>query len=205
MRADDLSTFVGMALERGVPRTQIEQTLLAAGWTPKQTREALAGFADVAFPVPVPKPRPYTDARDAFLYGLLFVALGLSAYHLGMLLFQFIEHAFPAGAVLNLRNATRWPIAILVVATPVLLYTSWLVNRDIRIDPSRRSSKSRLQMIYFTLFVCAAVVVGVLAGLVYNLLGDELTIRFVLKCLVTAGVACAIFLYYRRDARVPAT
>ena len=72
---DDLTAFVRRALTSGIPRPDIERVLLEAGWSPRQVREALAAFADTTFPVPIPKPRAYTDAREAFLYGLLFVAL----------------------------------------------------------------------------------------------------------------------------------
>ncbi len=74
-RSDDLTTFVKEALTRGVPRTEIEGILVQSGWSKTQVSEALAAFAEVTFAIPVPKPRPYTDAREAFLYGLLFVAL----------------------------------------------------------------------------------------------------------------------------------
>ena len=183
-RPEELVIFVKEALARGTPRAEIEDILTQAGWSATQARDALASFADVTFPVPVPKPRLYTDAREVFLYGLLFVALSLSAYHLGMLIFRFIEQAFPLpGRVASLREATRWPIAVLVVSLPVFFYVSRLVKRDARLDPSRRASKSRIQMIYITLFVCASVVIGVLAGLVYSFLGGELTTRFILKSL----------------------
>jgi len=137
---EDLTTFVKEALTRGVPRAEIEDILLRAGWSMKQVSGALASFADSTFPIPVPKPRSYTDAREVFLYGLMFVALSLSAYHLGLLIFRFIEQAFPlAGSEASLREATRWPIAALVVALPVFFYVSLLVNRDSRLDPSRLS------------------------------------------------------------------
>lgn len=205
-RTEDLTTFVKEALTRGVPRAEIEGILLQSGWSKRQVSDALATFADVTFPIPVPKPRPYTDAREAFLYGLLFVALSLSAYHLGMLIFRFIEQAFPlTDSATSLGEATRWPISVLVVALPVFFYVSRLVNRDVRLDPSKRASKSRSQMTYITLFVCASVVIGILAGLVYNFLGGELTIRFILKSLTAAGIAAGVFGYYLRDMRVERT
>jgi hypothetical protein len=76
-----------------------------------------------------------------------------------------------------------------------------LVKRDIRLDPSRRASQIRSQLIYFTLFVCACVVIGVLAGVVYTFLGDELTTRFVLKSLTAIGIAAGVFAYYLNDMR----
>ena len=204
--AEDLTTFVKDALTRGVSRGEIEDILLKAGWSTRQVSDALATFADVTFTIPVPKPRPYTDAREAFLYGLLLMALALTAYHLGMLIFRFIEQAFPLpNDVRTLREATRWPIAVLVVALPVFLYVSRLVNRDVRLDPSRRASKNRTQVTYVTLFVCAAVVIGVLAGVVYEFLGGELTTRFILKSLTAAVIAAAIFAYYLRDMRIEPT
>lgn len=204
-RAEDLTGFVKEALTRGVPRPEIEHTLAQAGWSASEARDALASFADVTFPIPVPKPRRSTDAREGFLYSLLFVSLSLSAFHLGWLIFMFIEQALPVpGAVVGLRQATRWPIAALVVALPVFLYVSRLANRDVRRDPSRRASRSRIQTMYFTLFICASVVIGVLAGLVYSFLGDELTLRFILKSLTTAGLAAGVFAYYRRDMRAGA-
>ncbi len=201
-RPEDLATFVRDALTRGVARPDIERTLLQAGWSTKQARDALASFADMPFPIPVPKPRPYTEAREAFLHALLFLTLALCAYHLGMLIFRFIDAAFPPPGIASLRRATRWPISVLVVALPVLVYVSRLVNRDIRLDPDRRASKSRMQTIYVALFACAAVVIGVLAGLVYNFLGGELTVRFILKSLTAAAIAAGIFTYYQRDLHV---
>ncbi|MFQ5550769.1 MAG: DUF5671 domain-containing protein [Gemmatimonadales bacterium] len=207
-RSEDLTTFVKEALSQGVPRTEIEGILLESGWSKGQVSDALATFAEVTFPIPVPKPRPYTDARETFLYLLLFVALSFSAFNLGLLIFEFIEQAFPLTELErtgSLGEATRWPISVLVVALPVFFYVSRLVNREVRLDPSKRASKSRSQLTYLTLFVCASVVIGVLAGLVYSFLGGELTIRFILKSLTAAGIAAGIFGYYLGDMRVEST
>ena len=145
--SENLTTFVNQALTRGAPRAEIEGALLAAGWSKRQARDALAAFADVAFPIPVPRPRPYTDAREAFLYGLLFVALYVSAYHLGMLVFTFIERAFPQAAEIpRLREAIRGPASVLVVALPVFVYVSRLIDREVRSDPSKRGGAWRLSL-----------------------------------------------------------
>ena len=205
-RGEDLTTFVKEALARGVPRTEIEGILLQSGWSKRQVSEALATFADVAFPIPVPKPRLDTNARERFLYGLLFVVLFFSAYNFGSLMFAFIEQAFPlTDKPGSLQESTRWPISVLVVSLPVLFYVSRLINREASLDPGKRVSKNRSEMTYATLFVCAAVVIGVLANLVYNLLGGELTIRFILKSLTAVGIAAGVFGYYLRGMRVEAT
>jgi len=93
--AQDLDLFVRDALQRGRSRASIEKALMAAGWEPEQARAALAACAEVDFAVPVPRPRPYLSAREAFLYLVMFTTLYLSAYHLGALLFELINRRFP--------------------------------------------------------------------------------------------------------------
>lgn len=91
----ELRDFVAQSIHHGVARDDVERALLDAGWAREQVRAALATYAEVDFPVPVPRPRPYVSARDAFVYLALFLALGLSAYQLGALVFGIIDIAFP--------------------------------------------------------------------------------------------------------------
>lgn len=65
---DELLDFVRDALGRGVSRTQIEEALRRGGWTTDQIRGALTAYAEVDFPIPVPRARPYLSAREAFIY-----------------------------------------------------------------------------------------------------------------------------------------
>ena len=202
---DDLSDFVKAALSRGLPRPEIEAVLRQAGWTIDQVRSAMASFADADFPIPVPRPRPYLDARDAFLYLVLFSTLYVSAYHLGSLLFDIINAAYPDAADPDnptyARHAMRWSIASLIVSFPVFVYLSWLVGRDLAADPHKRHSKVRRWLTYMTLFFAAGVLVGDVISLVYSLLGGELSTRFVLKVLVVAFIAGTVFWYYLSDLR----
>ena len=200
--SDDVVQFVREALGRGASRDQIRQALRDAGWSAREVDDALQAFADVPFPVPVPRPQTNTDARETFLYGLMAVALGLSAYHLGALLFEAVEHLFPLpGETDRFGEATRWPVSILVVAVPVFVWVSRVIARDVRDDPGKRQSRNRSQSVFLILFVCATVVIGVLAGVVYTFLGGDLTVRFILKSAVAIGIAGAIFGWYLRDVR----
>lgn len=201
---DPLVTFVHDALARGLPRADIEAALRRAGWASEAVRDALDHYADVAFPVSVPRPKPYLSAREAFLYLLLFGTLFVSAINLGTLLFQLIDLAFPAPGpriLAPLYDTIRWAVSALVVAAPVYLYLSRYTTRELRRDPAKRASKTRRWLTYLTLFVGAAVLIGDLIALVYNLLGGELTDRFVLKVLTVGGIAGAVFGYYLRDLR----
>jgi len=205
---DELFDFVRVALERGVPRPQIEEALRKGGWTSDQIRGALTAFADVDFPIPVPRARPSLSARDAFIYLVLFGTLYTSAFNVGSLVFDLINRAFPDPAsqfqpsAEYLRESIRWSVSSLIVAFPVFLYLSWLTAREIALDPNKRSSKVRRWLTYLTLFVAACALLGDVTTLVYNLLGGELSIRFVLKVLTVAVIAGTGFVYYLRDLRI---
>lgn len=92
---DGLTEFVREALKRGSSGSDISAALLAAGWSEAQVFSALDGFADVDFPIGVPRPMLSLSAREAFEYLILFGTLYFSAFGLGQLLFQFINVAFP--------------------------------------------------------------------------------------------------------------
>jgi hypothetical protein len=206
---EDLLAFVRDALARGLPRAQIQDVLGRAGWTGEQTRAALTAFADVEFPVPVPRARPYLSAREAFLYLVLFGTLYFAAYHLGSLLFDIINRAFPDpanqvpdGGDTYIRQAMRWSVSALIVSFPVFLYMSWLTGRAVRLDPTKRASKVRRWLTYVTLFVAALALIGDVTTLVYNALGGELTARFVLKVATVGLIAGTAFTYYLRGLRL---
>src|SRR5688572_25729480 len=203
---DELTRFVRDALSRQVPRGEVETVLLQAGWRPEQVRKALGAYSDTPFPVPVPKPIAHVSAGEAFLYLVLFSALGISAGSLVELLFTLIEWAFydPASSTFvypGWQSGVRWAIARLVIALPVFLLSSYAAGRGLRRDPSRAASPVRRWLTYIAMFIAVAVIIGDLVALVAYVVSGETTIRFLLKVLVVAVVAGAILCYYLWDLR----
>lgn len=202
-RDDELSRFVREALAKGTARAEIRQVLLQAGWTGEQVDSALAAYSEVAFPIPVPTPRQYISAQEAFLYLVLFTTLYLSAYALGELSFKFIERAFPdalyhAG---DTERAIRWSMSYLVVALPIFLFTTYRVRRLLAKDPTKAGSPTRKWLTYVALFIAVVFLIGDLVTLVFWLLSGELTLRFLLKVATVAIISGAIFGYYLFDLR----
>lgn len=202
----DLSGFVGEALRKEIPRGRIKDALLKAGWQQERIDRALEEYAEIEFPVPVPKPKPYLSAREAFFYLLLFVTLYISAFNFGNLLFIFIEQAIPDPALQ--ANAGRWTVdrirgavSALIVAFPLFLYLSRKIGIELLCSPAGRASGIRRWLTYITLFIASCVIIGDVSVLLYNLLGGELTLRFVLKSVVVAVISGSIFLYYLRGLR----
>lgn len=202
----ELLDFVKDGLTRGVSRREIEEVLLRSGWDARQVQGALASFADVEFAIPVPRPAPYLDAREAFTYAVLFSTLYLAAFSLGSLVFELIDRTWPDGARPNYLHysdqAIRWWVSMLIVSFPVFLSVAWWTGRAVKIDPTKRASKVRRGLTYLTLFIASCVLIGDVTTLIYNFLGGELTVRFILKVLTVGVIAGGSFGYYFWDLHV---
>jgi len=195
-----LTAFVEAALNARAAKEDVRRALEQAGWSRDQIEDGLRHFSDVAFVVPVPRPRTHVSARDAFWYLLMFGTLYVSAYHLGDLLFDFVNAAFPDELERQnpgyVQDAIRWSAAALIVAFPIFLLAAAKIARDIAHDPARRNSAIRKWLTNLTMLLAAAVLLADGITLVYNLLGGELTTRFLLKVLVVAVIAGVAFGYY---------
>ena len=203
---EELVAFVKEALERGVPRAEIRAALLAAGWRDEEVERRSPRSPTSTSRSRCRARRPYLSARETFFYLLQFTALYVSAFNLGRLLFLLIDRGLPDPADARYteyytNDQIRWSIASLVVAFPIFLLLSRMLARAESRDPERRGSKIRKWLTYLTLFVAAAILTGDLITLLYNLLGGELTSRFLLKAATVAAIAGGVFGYYLWDLR----
>jgi hypothetical protein len=202
----ELKEFIRMALLKGIPRNDIRDALLKAGWEADRIGKSLDDFADIDFPLPVPRPHPSLSAREAFFYLLLFVTLSVSAFHLGSLLFILIEKAIPdpafQGAGADWRDdRIRFSVSSLIVAFPLFLFLSAKIGREMLSTPSGRASAVRKWLTYIALFIASGILTGDLTTMLFSLLGGELTLRFMLKFLVVGVIAGSVFIYYLRGLR----
>ena len=202
----DLQLFVRESLARELPRAAIRERLLEAGWRAEEVESALAAFAEVDFPVPVPRRRPYLSAREAFLYLVLFATLYITAFNLGLVLFAIVDRWLPDAV--QIEYASRWAteairngIAALVIAFPIFLFLSTLIGRAMARDPEKRGSAVRKWLTYLTLFVAALVLIGDLTFVLQRLLAGELVARILWKTLVVFAIAGAVFGHYLAELR----
>ncbi len=202
---EELRRFVRDALSRGASRDEIREALVDASWRQADVDKALGAWVDREFAAPIPRPRPYLGAREAFLYLVLFAALYTAAISFGNVMFVLINRAFadvaftPPAAVSAVM--LRWGLAYLVISFPAFLLIQRMVRRTLRSDPDLRSSRIRKWLTYLTLFVAAGVLAGDLIALVFFGLGGELAVRFLLKAAVVAAIAGGVFGYYFWDLR----
>lgn len=201
---EELRSFIKEALINKLSRTEIRRVLAEAGWTQEEIETGMGSYAEVDFPIPVPRRRPYLSAREAFVYLLLFVCLYWSSWSFGELLFDFINTWIPDALQQYWPSdvfSVRRSVASLIVAFPVFFWLTMVTAGWIRRDPEKKASKIRKWLTYLTLFVAASVIIGDLITLIYNLLAGELTLRFILKVLTVLLIAGLIFGYYLWDLR----
>lgn len=146
-------------------------------------------------------PTAKSTPKDVFMHLLAIAALYISATSFGMLVFQFIDRWFPDPLIDYYAYSAsfgvmRWAIASLVIVFPVYVWTARSVQKDATTNPEKRQLRIRKWLLYFTLFLAAAVIIGDLVALVYNFLGGDLSARFILKIAAVFFIAAAIFSYY---------
>jgi hypothetical protein len=203
---NDLQRFVRDALGRGLARDALRDELRKAGWRHDEIEAALGVYVESAFPVPVPRRRPYLNAREAFLYLVLFATLYTSAYTTGQLLFGLIDRWLPDPLrhSHDLRITGEWvrsATAGILIAFPIFLFLSRVIGREVAREPEKRGSAIRKWLTYITLLVAALVIIGDLTVLVTRVLGGELAPAFLLKTLVVFLIAGTVFGHYLGDLR----
>lgn len=209
MAQDELNDFVENALRAGKKKEQISSALKKAGWNAPQVRSAISAYADVDFPVAVPRPTMPPAAKELFLYLLLFSSLYMTVMGIGAVLYQLINLAFPdpsdsayAYLIGSVETRLRSGVAILIVFLPAYTYVDQQIVALKATDPQHIRSDVRRKITYLTLYVAATTLLTDTCYLIYSWLEGELFTRVLLKCLVVGGLAGLVlgrFLYELRS------
>lgn len=200
--ADHLAEFVRAGLAAGRDREELAAHLKDAGWSATEVAAALDAWSPVPGLPPVPRPQAYVSAREALIYGLLFVLLAMIAWHLCRLGFALIDAVVPDltdfGASPD-KGTLRWSMATLIPVVPLFLWLNARVGRLTRADAARRRSVVRRWFASVTLLIAALTLLGDLIAVLYALLSGELTPRFAAKAALIAVVGLLVAAYYRDE------
>ncbi len=152
----------------------------------------------------MPTKTTQSGPRDFFLYFFVTVTLFASVISFISLVFQYINYAFPDQLnyyLISITQSIRWSTAFLIVAFPIFLYLSYLINRDIKKNPAKKELRVRKWLLSLTLSAAGAAIAADLISLIYNYLGGDLTTQFALKILTVLLVALGVFMYFLWDIR----
>lgn len=201
-----LQQFIDAGKAKGASDESLAAILSREGWPDAQVYAALGDYWARVAGIPVPVRAGHGESsRDAFLYLLAFSTLTTWVCAMGSLLFDLINHWLPdpvttVNAVL-LRSSLTWQMASLLVAFPIFLLVMRRIVRETRAEPERLQSGVRRWLTWLALLLTAG---GMITDLIWFLdyfLTGELTLRFVLKCLVVFIMTAAIFAYYVASLR----
>lgn len=147
-----------------------------------------------------------SSPKDVFLNLLAIIALYASATSYLALLWQYINILVhdPLESQWNIfsyYDSARWAIAMVAVAFPTYITTTWFLNRQFMKHPEGRRLRTRKWLVYFTLFFTVLVMLSDLISLIYHFLQGDLTTRFVLKICAIFFVSGTTFFYYLWDIR----
>lgn len=206
---NELTVFIRESLSAGHSRSEIHAVLEKAGWPDDEIADALSRFADVEFPIAVPRRKQSGSAREAFLYLVTFMALYIFTIAIGSLLFGMVDNLIPDrvadrysyGDDQYQNEGFRWAVASIIVSFPLYLGLTRMHLLSYVRDPERRTSGVRRWLTYLTLFVAASVIIGTLIALIGNILGGELVSRIVLKLVVAMLISAAVMAYYLWEMR----
>ena len=142
--------------------------------------------------------------KDFFLYLGLVAALYVSVGSVLALLFNYVDALFPdalAGYYNSFSGPIRFAMSALIVAFPLLVVFTRIVNGRAREEAARMNLAIRKWLLFLTLFIAGAVIAGDLIALINTFLGGELTARFLSKVVVVLAVFGAVFGYYVKDLK----
>ncbi len=126
------------------------------------------------------------------------ITLYISAFSFLNLVFDYINFAFPDKLNLyyNPGDSIRWTLSLFIIIFAVFVWTSRFIEKDLVGNPAKNELKIRKWLIYLTVFLAALLLIGDLVALIYNFLGGDLTIPFILKIISVLAVGGVVFWYY---------
>ena len=197
----ELVNFIAAARSQGASDDFISGLLRSFGWPQREIERAYFVVYEelVGFPIPAPAGGQGESARDAFVYLLSFVTLGMWTQALGEIGFILIDHIIPDPLSRSFGDSSfqiAFCLARLLVAYPVYLLLMRRILKDLSVYREKTYSGVRKWLTYIALLIVALVGIGTLMAFLTSFLRGELTPRFLLKVLVILTIDGAVLVYY---------
>ena len=196
---NSLGNFIEVSRNHGVSDEIIYKLLKSRGWSTQDIESAFAIVIEksVGFSIPSPSQPSGESSREAFLYLLSFVTLGIWTQALGSIAFiavnRLLEDSLNKSYGFYELSAS---LARLIVVYPIYLLLMKLLINNLANHPENYQSGVRKWLTYLALFITALIVIGDLVWFLTSFLTGSLTIRFVCKSLIVLIIAGGIFGYY---------
>jgi hypothetical protein len=201
---DKLLAFIRESKAKGLTDDFASKMLKQNGWSDQSIFAAYAKYYADDLGVVVPSHGSgMENARNAFFYLLAFITLGVWAFAVGNLFYIAIDRL-----VVDTLNASyeyefdashtqiAYDIASLIVAFPIFLWMSYIIQRETIQRPEVLDSGVRKWLTYLALVITAGSLMGDAVMFLQQFLSGSLSEGFILKSLVLIAIAGGIFVYY---------
>lgn len=206
--SEKLVEFIDSAKARGADDQFLVALLRQQGWPERRIFAAFSAFYERATGMAVPSRGSRAEsARDAFLYLLAFVTLGISSVAFVWLVYVLIDHALPSPldpsyyTGYSFREDVAGQLASLIVAFPIFMLVSRAIVHETHQRPESLDSGVRKWLTYLALVITSVCLLGDGVWFLQQFLLGDLTLRFVVKSLVLFAVAGTILWYYLGSVR----
>ena len=141
-----------------------------------------------------------TNKDSLFYIGLVFT-LCVSINSFLFIVFSIIDKLMPDPAnfyyyQIGMQSEVALMIATTIIVFPLYLLFSYLIDKDIARDTSKRDLTLRKSVIYLALIVTSLTIISVIIATIYAYLMGSLLNTFLLKSLVVFLVSGFLFAYY---------
>lgn len=142
--------------------------------------------------------------KDSLYYIGLVITLCVSINSFLFIIFSVIDRLMPDTATnvytlyyqSGMLSDVAMMMATIIIVFPLYILFSYLIDKDITYDPSKKDLTLRKSVIYLALIVTSLTVIGVIIATIYSYLMGSLLNTFLLKSLVIFLVSAFLFAYY---------
>jgi hypothetical protein len=207
-----IQSFIDNSRSKGKKDEDIKKSLLEAGWDEKQV---LNFFDSDDIPPPPPPPPPNKieiedhSMWDAFQHTLMFISMGIYAVSMNFTLHTYVDvFSQDISEIKNLvynysvsSTFLKPLLAAIIVSYPIFAFMFIKIKKQTLKDPSVKYLRSRKRLIYSTLVVTFAVMLGNIIKIVYYFIEGNVSLNFVLHFLVPVIICGLIFKHYLTEVR----
>lgn len=206
----ELADYIKKARAKKLSEEKIKNMLVEYGWALSDIEEALQKDDELTPPSPnqskVLPIHKNNTMWDTFEHILLFISLYVMAGAIALILHFFVDKWSP-GISTNIYgyfpSSSDWDLtmfrgylASLIVSMPLFIYFFLQIAKRTAQNPNLRELKSRKILIYITLTGTFIIMLFNIISIVYNFLGGNVSLNFLLNFIISISVSGIIFVYY---------
>ncbi len=195
MKTRSLTEFVELALDKGLSKAKVHELLKGAGWGAGEVNKVIDLYSESDQGLAIPRPREIATAKQFFYYSLMFLAMYMAIYNIGVIGFNMIDLFFDLESISRAEGAIRWAASFSIIFLPMYILLLTKEESWAGVQSWSDASLPKRWLTYATMLVSAFVALLWLVFLLEDFLSGKLNMPVGLKTLTVITVASFVFYY----------